>query len=151
MVHPTLIYAGDDPAHHSCDAVGGKGYNLLGLYNLAQQTGHFIVPNFFILTASGTTHYVLDYTYELTDEVNQELSRALDTMAKPVIARSSSSLEDGIKASFAGLFKSIPDVYEYTQAMDAAFQIICSAFEERVERHADRLDIDFPGDMAVIF
>src|SRR3989344_6158082 len=101
-----VILAGENPEKHTREEVGGKGLNLLRLYNLSQQTGEFIVPNFFIIPVSAEIHF--SNTSEGTQAIyeGEEVREAFEKLKKPVGVRSSSPLEDGINASFAGMFNS---------------------------------------------
>ena len=71
-------------------------------------------------------------------------------MRKPIIARSSSPLEDGVRASFAGMFSSFQNNQTYDEFCASANSVYESGNQERVRNYAQRMGIDFTEAMALI-
>ncbi len=152
MANNRLVWCGENPRDHPREDVGGKGYNLLKLFNLAQDTKLFNVPEFFIIP----THYSRDSVYGKEKYLKfktDEVKRTFEQMKKPVIARSSSTLEDGINASFAGMFSSIPYQTSYEQLVQTLLEIDDSAdinFNSSLKRYAEKMGITTDSRMALI-
>src|SRR3989344_3687617 len=110
-----IILAGSNPQDFDRNIVGGKGLYLLRLFNLAQQTGMFEVPDYFIIPTSAKRKYSNESDGTRVIYEDREIERAFEKLKKPVAVRSSSPLEDGLKASFAGMFNSFSDVRTYDE------------------------------------
>jgi phosphohistidine swiveling domain-containing protein len=148
MKKPQLIWAGQEANNFDRSQVGGKGLNLLRLYSVAQDTQLFRVPNFFIIPEGypyGSCTGAESFIFE--DDV---VKKAFERLKKPVIARSSSPLEDGINASFAGMFSSFPDQNSYEQLVRTLHAINLSACADHVKRYAQRMRVDYDKAMAFI-
>ncbi|TKJ17899.1 hypothetical protein CEE44_05255 [Candidatus Woesearchaeota archaeon B3_Woes] len=145
LIMTGLIWAGSDPKTLTRDVVGGKGFNLLRLYQFAQQTGLFEVPNFFIVPVGTERKPDEGLTFDF-----KYAEQAYNKLTNPVIARSSSPLEDGVKASFAGMFRSIPDLNNYKSLTVALYDIIESAWLIEVANYAEKMEVDITEDMAII-
>ena len=145
-----VIWAGSNPQEFNRDIVGGKGLYLLRLFHLAQQTGMFEVPNFFIVPTNARRLY--NNTNDGTRVVyeDKEVEDAFGRLRKPVAVRSSSPLEDGVNASFAGMFKSFLNVNDYNEMGFRANDVYESAFQERVQRYSERMGVSFSEVMALI-
>src|SRR3989338_10809973 len=148
-----IIWAGSNPQEFNRDIVGGKGAYLLRLFNLAQQTGMFEVPNFFIVPTNAQRHYsnTSDGTRVVYGEYgDREIEDAFERLRKPVAIRSSSPLEDGVNASFAGKIGSFLNVNNYNEMGFRANDVYESAFQERVQRYSERMGVSFSEAMALI-
>lgn len=145
-----VIWAGSNPQDFDRNLVGGKGLYLLKLFYLAQQTGMFEVPNYFIIPTDAQRHY--RNTHEGTRAVFEDtiIEASFGRLQKPVAVRSSSPLEDGLQASFAGMFTSFLNVHDYHEMGLRANTIYESPFQERVMRYAERMGIQFSHAMALI-
>ena len=145
-----IIWAGSNPQEFNRDIVGGKGLYLLRLFHLAQQTGMFEVPNFFIVPTNAQRHY--SNTSDGTRVVygDRKIEDAFERLRKPVAVRSSSPLEDGVNASFAGMFGSFLNVNNYNEMGFRANDVYESAFQERVQRYSKRMGVSFSEAMALI-
>jgi len=142
-----IVRCGEDPLDHFIDAIGGKGMHLLALYNAAKEIGTFYVPEFFIIPAFypyGGGRFGCEFSE------SHLIQDALAQLKNPVIVRSSSPLEDGIKASFAGMFLSVPDVEDYQGVQQACWDIKSSALQDRIERHAEKMGVAYTSDIAFI-
>lgn len=146
----SLILAESNPQDFDRSIVGGKGLYLLRLSNLAQQTEMFEVPDYFIILTNAKRNY--SNTHKGTHVIyeDKEVERVFEKLRKPVAVRSSSPLEDGLNASFAGMFTSFLDVKNYDEMTSRANQVYESAFQERVERYSARMGINFSDAMAII-
>jgi hypothetical protein len=133
-----IIRPGDNSPECARSIVGGKGENLLRLYHASQELKTFVVPEFFIVPV-GYDHTDMDY-----------LNKAFSELRKPAAVRSSSPLEDGVNASFAGMFKSLLDIRFPDEFRDAYFSVLGSAPHGFVRRYAERMHVDYTTDMAVI-
>lgn len=151
MEKPTIITAGEDPSQYSIDEVGGKGLYLLKLHQIAQNTGRFHVPNFFIIPTNAEKSYSTKNSETRVIYESDEVRSAFDQLTKPVAVRSSSPLEDGVNASFAGMFDSFLDQHDYEEATRVANSVYRSPSEERVKRYAERMGIQMSYEMALIF
>jgi hypothetical protein len=145
-----VILAGSNPQDFDAGIVGGKGLNLLGLFNIAQQTGMFEVPDYFIIPTNAKRHY--SNTNDGTRVIYQdrEIENAFERLRKPIVVRSSSPLEDGLNASFAGMFNSFRDVKSYDEMILRANDVYQSALQERVKKYSGRMGIEFSDAMALI-
>lgn len=146
----SIVWAGSSPEDFGRDAVGGKGFNLLRLFNLAQQTGLFEVPNYFIIPSDAKKNYINTDNGTCAVYKGPEIRAAFERLRKPVAVRSSSPLEDGLNASFAGMFSSFLDVKSYDEMGLSANKVYKSAFQERAQRYSARRGVEFSDAMAII-
>lgn len=137
MADSEIINPGEEHLGDSRRLVGGKGSYLIRLNRVAQNTGLFQVPNFFIISSS-------------VSQISENIIRAYENLRKPVMVRSSSPLEDGLNASFAGLFGSFSDISTVEDFVGAYRQVVNSATRDSVQRYAKRMSVDFSPQMAVI-
>lgn len=147
-----VVWAGENPDLYTRETVGGKGLNLLRLFALARQTGLFEVPNFFIIPVDAK-HVFVAGDFNSSDRVAYEggdVEAAFGGLNKPVIERSSSPLEDGILASFAGMFSSWHNIADSDTLLRRANNIYKSANYEGTQRYAERMGISFSNAMAII-
>ncbi len=129
-----LIHCSDDPGKYSREDLGGKGYNLMRLYHASRALGTFIVPDFFILP---------DGQSEGIDSVVAQLKR-------PIIVRSSSPFEDGERASFAGMFQSVPGLSSLDDVLLAINRVRESAHDPRATAYAKRMQVPYEPRMPII-
>jgi len=143
MAIEKLVWCGENPDLYSREELGGKGYNLLRLYSWAQQTGKVEVPSFFIIPTSYPRSQVNCFAPEGYLEFKEDaVKNAFEKLRNPAIARSSSPYEDGVNASFAGLFKSIPNQLNYEGLTRALGEIEDSSVGFRVNQYVERMNID---------
>lgn len=145
-----VINAGSNPNLYTPDYVGGKGLNLLRLYDLAQETRRFDVPNFFIIPTDATKQIVTSGQTPRVIYDDPHIRAAFDSLEKPVAIRSSSPQEDGEKASFAGMFQSVLGVQNHPEFEVAASRVYQSVNDERVGRYASRVSVELSDRMAII-
>jgi phosphohistidine swiveling domain-containing protein len=151
MARSDIIRAGGNPLAYSKEEVGGKGLYLLKLHQIAQKNKKFNVPDFFIVPTNLDKHYLNNNLGTQIVYTSYEVEKGFRELKKPIGVRSSSPLEDGVKASFAGMFNSIYDNHTYEDAMRAAYFVYDSAFKDRVENYAKRMGVPFSDEMALIF
>lgn len=150
MVSKSVVWAGEDANRYNTELLGGKGINLLRLYDFAKRTGLVEVPNFFIVPTDIRRGSRVTRDREESLFYDDEVSEPFSKLSKPVMVRSSSPLEDGIRATFAGMFDSFDGVYTYDQFGIVAHSVYWSAFRGEVERYAKRMEIPLQRDMALI-
>jgi len=102
--------------------LGGKGYQLERLPKICE------VPPFFVVLNTDDEKYILD-TFD---------KHGFDRVA----VRSSATVEDGEKASFAGVFESILNI-DKNNLISAIKQVLLSAKAERVKQYCKMKGIDF--------
>tara|TARA_Y100000310_G_scaffold818_1_gene1155 strand:- start:3027 stop:4403 length:1377 start_codon:yes stop_codon:yes gene_type:complete len=132
-----IITDGNSSQDFNREILGGKGLYLLRLQSHAKTSGLYQVPKFFIIPTS-------------VDKVSDEIINAYEQLTKPVAVRSSSPLEDGINASFAGLFDSFLNISTPEAFQEAYQNVLNSANSGFVQRYAQRMGVDFDPRMAVI-
>ncbi len=148
----TIIKCGENPENYTREIVGGKGLNLLRLHQAAQKSEWYSVPEFFIIPVDSIASHgfskqdgVMKVTFK-----SEDVESAFSAMKKPVIARSSYTLEDGINASFAGIFESIPDIHTFDELRASCDSICNSANTKSAENYIARMGIEKEGEMAYI-
>jgi len=109
----------------------------------------FRVPEFFIIPVGYPSHTIVG-TDSYVLFTNGQVRRAFDGLGKPVIARSSSPVEDGLSASFAGLFKSVSNLDTFGKLRRALAQIDMSAHNNNVKKYAEKMAVDYDACMAFI-
>lgn len=130
------------------DFAGGKGHYLLRLSGAAKEPDSiFEVPPFFVIPVGDAT---LFECHSAKMQHEEEVRTALARLQKPVIARSSSVLEDGIRASFAGVFHSEPDVQDYQGLLDATYSILVSEFSSQARKVAETVGMEWQRGMGII-
>lgn len=146
-----LVKCGKNPENYTRETVGGKGLNLLRLYQAAQKSEWYSVPEFFILPTDHTKSTTASAEcIAVNFKDSDEVEKAFNYLKKPVIARSSSPLEDGVNATFAGIFETIPDNQTFDKLREAAYNIGISAWSSIVDRYAERMGIKTTTEMAII-
>jgi len=144
-----IIWCGSNADFYSVGELGGKGHNLLKLYSYAQQSGLFTVPKFLILPVGieRETHADQQGIRSIfSDAVHADIEK----LKKPIAVRSSSPLEDSVRASFAGIYLSQLGMQSLTEVGEAAYRIYCSAGLDGAEEYAQNMDIPFSQEMAII-
>ena len=126
------------PENLTREEVGGKGLNLLRLSYASRELGTFHVPEFFIIPC--------DYS----SLESQEIQESFDALQKPIIVRSSSPLEDGEKATFAGLFLSCENNSTFEEFLISVNKIRQSVYSNKVKRYTDKMKLSFSNAMALI-
>lgn len=154
--------------------VGGKGAALLQLAAWGQP-----VPEFMVITAEALRMLLrtadLQDLEGWLDRPHQPLPRSAEAVARALhncpipeqvtqavlrftsdfpeahfAVRSSASLEDGIDASFAGLFASVLNVREPQDIWDALRRCWAAVFDERVQSYLQRRAQGAPLDLALV-
>jgi hypothetical protein len=141
-----VVWDSESADNYSLDLVGGKGYNLLKLADYSRSSGLFVVPKFFMIppiSQEWTDGTKVKYDSLFVEEAFAKLS-------KPVVVRSSSPLEDGIKASFAGRFLTRKNVDDLEGLYRAINDVKESVFSNFVEQYAEKMDIEMEYHMPVI-
>lgn len=121
-----------DPTH-----VGGKG---AGLAKLA--SGGFNVPDFCVVTTSAIARLA---DTETRPAILAAINDAVTDLAGdgPLAVRSSASVEDGAKQSWAGRFETSLGVDPTPEAVESALEfVVASAGSERVAEYAKRTGTD---------
>lgn len=116
------------------DEVGGKARTLMRL----AQANYNVAPGFAITTNA--------YTYwlrskELPSRFQNELQQRLKwhsyELTYPLIVRSSATVEDQSKASFAGVFTSCPNVRSFDELVKSVVRIYEDSGSQRVRRYCE--------------
>ncbi|NTV23054.1 MAG: hypothetical protein HGA85_01600 [Nanoarchaeota archaeon] len=132
-----MVKKGDSPGSTTPDIVGGKGYNLLRLAELADALG-YKVADFEIIPVC--------HDYNLA-----RLKGIFDSLQKPIILRSSSPLEDGMTYSYSGRFDSIDFNTHFENHFIPGIQcVIDSAAGEKAAAYAAKHGLTLDNRMAVI-
>jgi phosphohistidine swiveling domain-containing protein len=150
MKNEKIIWGGSNPHQYNRSTVGGKGLNLLYLAHFADVSGMITIPDFFIIPVNSPRHFSNSNEGTRVVFKDSEIRRTFDAMRKPVIARSSSPLEDGLNASFAGMFVSKPGIKTWDEFCYSSNSIYESEGSEHVEKYAEKMGIEGPEGMAVI-
>ncbi len=109
--------------------VGGKAYNLMKLIH-----ANYNVPDGFVVTTKSYRYWKKNK--RLPSEIFDELKRYLEwfsySMQFPLIVRSSATVEDAGKASFAGIFTSYPNAKSIEDIIERIEKIYSDANSTRV-------------------
>ena len=149
MATKSVILAGENPLAYGPQIVGGKGYNLMGLYNFARDTGMVNVPDFFVVPTNAEKHYLstpAGLRVAFLDDTREHFER----LKKPVIARSSYPLEDSVKATFAGMFDSYPSINDYDKFCQVSAWINEGTSNRSVQKYARNMGVALSLQMAII-
>lgn len=107
---------------YGAKAIGSKAFNLCKI-----QSGGIRVPIFFVISN--------DEFQKDAKIIQQKITHMLSKMSAEYFAvRSSSNLEDGKNASFAGLFKTILNVPK-EEVSEAVFQVFASANSHQLHEY----------------
>ncbi|WP_456394106.1 PEP/pyruvate-binding domain-containing protein [Thermococcus sp.] len=129
------------------EEIGGKAHRLSLL------TRYFNVPEGFVVT---TKAYELwketgSLSKDLIDEIKEYFHSPYVLEGRfPVVVRSSATVEDSSRASFAGVFESVTGVSSFDELIRAIERIFKSAESSRVKEYMKRLGIKGEVKMAVI-
>src|SRR3989344_6557658 len=163
-VKSNIVRCGEDPSQFSVEEIGGKGLNLLRLYNAAQKLGTFSVPEFFIIpTGVGYSTQTDKHSFTGSPLLKfdaEEIERIYNEMFgvdggnckyhKTAAVRSSSPLEDGVKATFAGMFLSRLNNNNFKKVLESCSAVYDSAVSPMVKDHAKQMGVEYTGLMAVV-
>ncbi|MEI7718460.1 MAG: PEP/pyruvate-binding domain-containing protein [archaeon] len=149
MVRSRLVWCGEELRHNPIADVGGKGHNLLRLYNWARKSERVEVPEFFIVPVNYSRNFIIGERNSMNYPTN-EVKLAFEKIGNPDVVRSSSVLEDGNQASFAGMFLSLKGINSYEGLSDALYQVHISPSQQKVRAYAERMGVEFSRDIAMI-
>jgi phosphoenolpyruvate synthase/pyruvate phosphate dikinase len=123
--------------------IGAKASNLLRLIRL------FDVPEFRIISTEAYQKYVTDRS--VPDDMKKELAETLRIFLKKgaIAIRSSGSAEDLPGVSFAGMYKTILNIKDVEEGMNAILEVWGSAHSQKVQEYCKGMQTK-PGDMAVM-
>ncbi|MFA6088244.1 MAG: PEP/pyruvate-binding domain-containing protein [Candidatus Woesearchaeota archaeon] len=142
-----IINCEENPENFTLNQVGGKGLNLLKLYNASKKSDLYTVPEFFIIPSYSLN---LVSSESVTFEEDEKVIQKFNEIKKPVIVRSSYSLEDGVNATFAGMFLSVPNISNVDKFRKAVCDINFSTAYERVHDYAEKMGLSMNDEMAFI-
>jgi hypothetical protein len=145
-----IVRCGDTPLDYFSEDTGGKGGNLLGLYIVAKELKTFNVPEFFIIPVEYKGGPVFSGGESYINFLEDDVEKAFNALRKPVAVRSSSPLEDGIRATFAGMFESFLGIETFEEFKRACYKIWDSASEDRVKKYAQRMGIEHTNAMGFV-
>ncbi len=118
--------------------VGGKAYNLMKLKH-----AHYNIPDGFVITTKAYEYW--EKHKRLPSELSKELKEYLDwfsySMQFPIIVRSSATVEDAKKISFAGIFTSYPNANSIEDIIQKIEKIYSDANSQRVVDYCKLHDI----------
>ncbi|WP_192929735.1 PEP/pyruvate-binding domain-containing protein [Alkaliphilus serpentinus] len=139
-----------DCIYYDENYLGGKAYWLNILINRG-----YTVPKGYVLTKELYEDYVINnnitieesrdelfqydeirekiYNGHFNEEVLNVLYDTYEKLKKPIIVRSSSSIEDNELSSCAGLYKSIGDIYQFNKFIDAIKLCWISSFNDMID------------------
>jgi pyruvate, water dikinase len=117
----------------ACRSVARVGNKCASLAALRQ--GGYNVPDGFAVKVGGLDSPVW----------RNEVEMALRDLSGPWVVRSSSTVEDGAKVTFAGLFESMVGLGDSASVLAAIERIGMSVGEERVVEYARECDVDLSG------
>ena len=129
------------------EEIGGKAHRLSIL------TKYFNVPEGFVVTTK--VYDVWRDEGQLPEEVVKEIQEYFYSPYVlegkfPVVVRSSATVEDSKKASFAGVFESVTKVNSFDELLKAIERVFRSATSKRVRLYMKRRGISEEPKMAVI-
>lgn len=131
----------------SIEEIGGKARRLSLL------TRYFNVPEGFVVTTKA--YELWRETGSLPEGVIEEIREYFQSPYVlegrfPVVVRSSATVEDSSRASFAGVFESVPNVSSFDELIKAIEWVFRSTESERVKGYMKRLGIERDVKMAVV-
>ncbi|WP_297549633.1 PEP/pyruvate-binding domain-containing protein [Thermococcus sp.] len=131
----------------SIEEIGGKAHRLAIL------TRYFNVPEGFVVTTKA--YKLWKETRSLPEDVIEEIREYFQSPYVlegrfPVVVRSSATVEDSEKASFAGVFESVTNVNSFDELIKAIERVFRSAQSRRVKEYMKHLGIKRDVKMAVI-
>ncbi len=147
-----IIWAGADPDQFPREISGGKGNYLFGLFNFAQEYETVIVPNFFVIHTRAFIDRIIPK--EISEGIKlvlpNDVTDGYQDLNQPTAVRSSSPLEDGIQASFAGKYETVLGVCSIKELKSAMLTVYDSTRSDRVYEYAEQIGIPISLDMAII-
>ncbi len=131
----------------SIEEIGGKAHRLSLL------TRYFNVPEGFVVTTKA--YRLWKEPGSLPEGVIEEIREYLQSPYVlegrfPVVVRSSATVEDSSRASFAGVFESVTNVSSFDELIKAIERVFRSAESGRAKVYMKRLGIEEDVKMAVI-
>jgi len=131
----------------SLEEIGGKAHRLSLL------TRYFNVPEGFVVTTEA--YELWRETGSLPEEVIEEIRKYFQSPYAlegrfPVVVRSSATVEDSSRASFAGVFESVTNVSSFDKLINAIERVFRSAESGRAKVYMKRLGTEEDVKMAVI-
>ncbi len=129
------------------EEIDGKAHRLSIL------TKYFNVPEGFVVTteACNTWRREGQLSKELVKEIQEYFYSPYVLEGKfPVVVRSSATVEDSEKASFAGVFESVTGISSFDDLIKGIERVFKSATSRRVRRYMERKGINKELKMAVI-
>lgn len=115
------------------DEVGGKAYALM---RLAQ--ANYNTAGGFVITTDAYTYWL--ETKRLPSNLPNQLQERLEwhsyEMTYPLIVRSSATVEDQKKASFAGMFESYTNINSFDRLLKSIVNIYENACSEKIQRYS---------------
>jgi pyruvate,water dikinase len=127
--------------------IGGKAHRLSIL------TRYFNVPTGFVVTTRAYDLWGMEGKLppEVVEEVREYFNSPYLLEGKfPVVVRSSATVEDGSRASFAGVFESVTGVNSFDDLIRGIEGVFESAGSERVRAYMERMGLIEEPKMAVI-
>lgn len=144
-----IVNSGENSSDYKSKVLGGKGLKLLDLFLLQDDIG-YITPKFFIIPSYFSDDDFFKSLVREFDAGNSEAESLFQSYKKPCIIRSSSPLEDSTIATFAGKFRTVKDIDNFSQLEGAIYQVLQSAKEHKVFEHTKSLGLKYTELMAVI-
>jgi pyruvate,water dikinase len=157
-----LVISIDTEKELGLSVVGGKGLNIIKLVKI----GGIDVPKGFIISTLAFEEFLESNKIkikknvkenilksEFSENLKKEILGIYNQIFKPedaLIVRSSSTLEDIKKTSFAGQFESYLNVREFNNLLHYVKKCWCSAFSERVSSYLKAMKVKKKISMAVI-
>ncbi|WP_456367050.1 PEP/pyruvate-binding domain-containing protein [Thermococcus sp.] len=129
------------------EEIGGKAHRLSILAR------YFDVPEGFVVTTEAYNIWRREgrLSKELVEEIREYFYSPYILEGKfPVVVRSSATVEDSEKASFAGVFESVTGVNSFDDLIRGIERVFKSATSRRVRRYTERKGINKELKMAVI-
>lgn len=142
-----------EPSKVKCQEVGNKAYNLLRVRERGFQVADgFILPISCFYEVMRFNHAMEQFeslkepndkvrfrerihTFSFPEEQWLEIKHLVAQIGFPLIVRSSSTLEDGMKSSMAGMFLSVGNIEDEEGLRKAILEVWGSAFYNRVQDH----------------
>ncbi|NJF25555.1 PEP/pyruvate-binding domain-containing protein [Thermococcus sp. Bubb.Bath] len=131
----------------SVDEIGNKAYRLSILAR------YFNVPTGFVVTTGAYDLWKEEgkLPQEVVEEVKEYFNSPYLLEGKfPVVVRSSATVEDSPKASFAGVFESVTGIKSFDDLIKGIERVFESASSKRVKSYMERMGLSEQPRMAAI-
>lgn len=131
----------------SVDEIGNKAYRLSILAR------YFNVPTGFVVTTGAYDLWKEEgkLPQEVMEEVGEYFNSPYLLEGKfPVVVRSSATVEDSSRASFAGVFESVTGINSFDNLIEGIERVFESASSERVRTYMERIGLSEEPRMAAI-